>query len=165
MPTTKDVTALPPDIQSRLEAAGLRRTLLTRAVLGIFLDPARVDLSHPQVLSLLVVRGMSVDRVTLYRLLDRLAACGVLQRRSDAHTRIWRYRLASTEAVVDPIFECDGCHRQYSLADTIGGTEAWSCLFSELARTGHRRLSLHGTCPSCVDGAEASFAGQKGASG
>ncbi len=154
MPTTKDSTALPPEIQRRLEAGGLRRTLLTRVVVGVFLDPSRVDLSHPQVLSLLEARGLSVDRVTLYRLLDRLAACGVLQRRSDTQTRIWRYRLASTVTGGDPLFECDGCHRQYPLADTVGGAEAWAGLFSELARTGHRQLSIHGTCPSCADGAE-----------
>ncbi len=167
MSTTKDTAVFPPEIQSRLEAGGLRRTLLTRAVVGVFLDPARVDLSHPQVLAMLTTRGLVVDRVTLYRLLDRLAACGVLQRRSDLQTRIWRYRLAPLEVeATEPLFECEGCHRQYPLVDQVGGGgDAWAGLFSELTRTGHRHLSIHGTCPSCADGSAPPSSPQKGVSG
>jgi Fur family transcriptional regulator, ferric uptake regulator len=145
--------ALPQVIQARLEAAGMRRTLLTRAVLGIFLTQSEVDLSHSQAMSLLQARGLTTDRVTLYRLLDRLAACGVLTRRSNADARVWRYRLAPLSDVPQgPLFECHGCQRRYplvgpepTLAANLGG------LFSELTKMGHRDLSIHGTCPSCAD--------------
>jgi Fur family transcriptional regulator, ferric uptake regulator len=147
--------AFPPELQSRLEAGGLRRTLLTRAVLGVFLEPTSVDLNHPQVLALVMARGLAVDRVTLYRLLDRLVACNVLQRRSDPHTRVWRYRLAPLDAQTAPIFECDGCLRQYPLAETIGtAAVTLAGLFGELARTGYQPFSVRGTCPTCSSGSQ-----------
>jgi Fur family ferric uptake transcriptional regulator len=34
---------------------------------------------------------LDINRVTLYRLLDRLAACGVLQRHADDGARTWRF--------------------------------------------------------------------------
>jgi Fur family transcriptional regulator, ferric uptake regulator len=72
----------------------LRRTLATRAVLGLFLANPQGTLSHAQALASLQARGLDINRVTLYRLLDRLAACGVLQRHADDGARTWRYGLA-----------------------------------------------------------------------
>ena len=130
---TKEPVAVPPHIQTRLEAAGLRRTLATRAVLGLFLAQPQGGLSHAQVQNALTARGLDVNRVTLYRLLDRLAACGLLTRQSDDVARTWRYRLADAAllsaveggasgmqaaageaaqaqgAGVVPRFECDAC--------------------------------------------------------
>ncbi|MEY3510678.1 MAG: hypothetical protein RI914_1277 [Pseudomonadota bacterium] len=153
MNKSKPSSELPQAIQAQMEAAGMRRTLLTRAVLGIFLTQSEVDLSHSQAMNLLRARGLTTDRVTLYRLLDRLAACGVLTRRSDTDARVWRYRLAPLSDVPQgPLFECDGCQRRYplvgpesTLASNLGG------LFSELTKMGHRDLSIHGTCPICAD--------------
>ena len=86
----KETAAVPPEIQTRLEAAGLRRTLATRAVLGLFLANPQGTLSHAQALASLQTRGLEINRVTLYRLLDRLATCGVLA----APCRRWRPHLA-----------------------------------------------------------------------
>ena len=47
----KDAATVPPEIQTRLEAAGLRRTLATRAVLGLFLANPQGTLSHAQALA------------------------------------------------------------------------------------------------------------------
>lgn len=152
----KDSPGVPPEIQTRLEAAGLRRTLATRAVLGLFLAHPQGSLSHAQALASLQARGLDINRVTLYRLLDRLAACGVLQRHADDDARSWRYGLAASgEEALAPRFECDACHRQFRLTEASEPTQAVARdLFRTLARLGHQGqrvdLSIHGTCAGCV---------------
>ena len=54
----KESVLVPPEIQTRLEAAGLRRTLATRAVLGLFLANPQGTLSHAQALVSLTARGL-----------------------------------------------------------------------------------------------------------
>jgi len=152
----KDSPGVPPEIQTRLEAAGLRRTLATRAVLGLFLANPQGSLSHAQALASLQARGLGINRVTLYRLLDRLAACGVLQRHADAEARTWRYGLAAAaDEALAPRFECDACHRQFRLTEASEPTRAVARdLLRTLARLGHQGqrvdLSIHGTCAGCV---------------
>jgi Fur family transcriptional regulator, ferric uptake regulator len=149
---------VPAEIQSRLERAGLRRTLATRAVLGLFLAQPRTSWSHTQALASLAARGLAIDRVTLYRLLDRLAACGVLQRQAVDGARTWRYRLVDSDDGLAPRFECDACHRQFRLTEASAPTQAVaSDLFRTLASLGHQGVrvdvSIHGTCASCLPGA------------
>jgi Fur family ferric uptake transcriptional regulator len=155
---TKESVAVPPDIQTRLEAAGLRRTLATRAVLGLFLANPTGTLSHAQALASLTARGLTMNRVTLYRLLDRLAACGVLQRHVDDGARTWRYGLADTGEGLTPRFECGACHRQFRLTEASASTRAVAGdLFRTLKGMGHQGVrvdvSIHGTCASCVPSA------------
>ncbi len=152
---------VPAEIQSRLERAGLRRTLATRAVLGLFLTQPGTSWSHTQALASLTARGLDINRVTLYRLLDRLAACGVLQRQAVDGARTWRYRLVDGEDGLAPRFECDACHRQFRLTEGSAPTQAVaSDLFRTLAGLGHQGLrldvSIRGTCASCLPGAGSS---------
>lgn len=154
-PMAKEACEVPPEIQTRLEAAGLRRTLATRAVLGLFLAHPQGALSHAQALSALNARGLDINRVTLYRLLDRLAACGVLQRHAD-DARTWRFSLTGgPQSAAAPRFECDACHRQFRLSEATEPTSAVATdLFRALARLGHQGerldLSVHGTCAGCM---------------
>jgi len=152
---TQEAVSVPAELQARLERAGLRRTLATRAVLGLFLANPQGTLSHAQTLASLQARGLDLNRVTLYRLLDRLAACGVLQRHADDGARTWRYGLADTEEGLAPRFECDACHRQFRLTEASAPTRAVaSDLLRTLASLGHQGqrvdLSIHGTCARCV---------------
>ncbi|MBW8316141.1 MAG: Fur family transcriptional regulator, partial [Hydrogenophaga sp.] len=119
----KEAALVPAEIQARLERAGLRRTLATRAVLGLFLANPQGTLSHAQALASLTARGLDINRVTLYRLLDRLAACGVLQRHANDDARTWRYGLADTDEGLAPRFECDACHRQFRLVEGSAPTQ------------------------------------------
>ena len=157
----KEPAAVPPEIQTRLEAAGLRRTLGTRAVLGLFLANPQGTLSHAQALASLTARGLDINRVTLYRLLDRLAACGVLQRHADDGARTWRFCLAAApQDGLVPRFECDACHRQFRLTEASEPTRAVANdLFRTLASLGHQGqrvdLSIHGTCAGCIPDGEA----------
>ncbi len=151
----KEPALVPAEIQARLERAGLRRTLATRAVLGLFLANPQGTLSHAQALASLTARGLDINRVTLYRLLDRLAACGVLQRHANDDARTWRYGLADTDEGLAPRFECDACHRQFRLVEGSAPTQAVaSDLLRTLAGLGHQGLrvdvAIHGTCASCL---------------
>lgn len=168
--TAREFNGVPPEVQSRLEGAGLRRTLATRAVLGLFLGRPRSRLTHAQAQGALAARGLDLHRVTLYRLLDRLAACGVLQREADEQ-RNWRFSLAHIEAGPDvadavPVFECDACHRRFDL--TLRSASASTrALARDLARavagSGHRAnrltVALQGTCADCLASNDASRGG------
>ena len=156
----KEPLGVPPEIQSRLEKAGLRRTLATRAVLGLFLARPPGGLTLAQALASLNARGLDINRVTLYRLLDRLAACGVLQRLAD-DARTWHFSLAlpapdGGDQGALPRFECDACHRQFQVTDASEPTRAVTHdLFAALARLGHQGnrvdVSIHGTCAGCAE--------------
>lgn len=142
---------LPEAIQRKLEAAGLRRTLMSRAALGCFLENPDQEFTHIQVMAALKGRGLSADRVTLYRLLDRLARAGVLTRRAHDESRVWKYRLVpGDDAELTARFECDSCHAQFDLAPAEGAQSASVQQFLQaLATQGHRLTAIHGTCASC----------------
>jgi Fur family ferric uptake transcriptional regulator len=160
---TKETASVPSHVQTRLEAAGLRRTLATRAVLGLFLAQPPGGLTHAQALNALTARGLDINRVTLYRLLDRLAACGVLQRHTDDQARTWRFSLAPLEAASEaqgalPRFECDACHRQFRVEQASEPTKAMTReLLNAMARLGHQGarvdVAVHGTCADCLEAA------------
>lgn len=165
-------TGLPESALARLQALGLRRTRATVSVLALFAADARWSASHADVEQALRARGVAVNRVTLYRLLDRLAQAGVLRREADAVSRVWRFSLASLDgsggapvqpteagqAAVVPWFECDACHRQFEIeAVGDGGPPAQAVaqeLLQALASLGHHGLrvdlAVHGTCAGCA---------------
>ncbi|MDP3344779.1 MAG: Fur family transcriptional regulator [Hydrogenophaga sp.] len=156
---SKEPAAVPAEMQVLLEQAGLRRTLATRAVLGLFLANPQGSITHAQAQQSLTARGLDINRVTLYRLLDRLAACGVLQRHADDGARTWRFSLADApQDGVVPRFECGACHRQFRLTEASEPTRAVATdLFRTLASLGHQGqrvdLSIHGTCAGCIPAA------------
>lgn len=148
-----------------LSDAGLRRTQATRAVMHLFVANPTWLPNHTEVEAVLQKQGVEVNRVTLYRLLDRLASVGLLVRHVDDVTRAWRFALASSlvannrevdAAGVVPRFECDACHRQFRLTEASPPTQAVADqLLKTLASLGHQGqrvdLSIHGTCNVCVD--------------
>lgn len=85
---------LTPEVLERLHDAGLRLTVATRAVLGVLAGSPQSSPCHFEVLAQLKARGVAINRVTLYRLLDRLAACGLLLRHPDPNERRWRFTWA-----------------------------------------------------------------------
>jgi Fur family transcriptional regulator, ferric uptake regulator len=161
-PRSRETVAVPAEIQQRLERAGLRRTLATRAVLGLFLANPQRELNHAQVFASLAARGLDINRVTLYRLLDRLVACGVLQRHADDDARTWHFCLTPAEAPgQDTRFECDNCHGEFRVSEarepiSAASRELLRCL-ANLGHAGHRvEVAVHGTCASCLEqGAQA----------
>ena len=151
----------PAALSQRLHQAGLRST---RAVLGVaeLFEQAATHWqpTHADVAARLAQAGEPVNPVTLYRLLDRLVAAGLLARHTAPSERAWRFRWlgtgmderASTAAV--PHFECDACHTHFPLQDADAPTQAVAdALRRTLAEYGHQAarvdLAVHGTCAEC----------------
>ena len=156
----RSVQATEAELDRWLAQAGLRRTRATRAVLQLFLSDGSWSATHADVEAALLAQGLEVNRVTLYRLLDRLASTGLLARHADDAARTWRYALAPDATGADggvvPRFECDACHRQFRLTEASPPTQVVADqLIKTLATLGHQGqrvdLSIHGTCNVCVD--------------
>ncbi|WP_180684335.1 Fur family transcriptional regulator [Tepidicella baoligensis] len=148
--------ALTLEWSARLHRAGLRLTTATRAVLRLFAQDPGWGPSHAEVLERLQREGVRINRVTLYRLLDRLATCGLLERHPDPADRLWRFSwaLADTADELHPRFECDACHRLLPLQPNQTETaHVAQTLRDTLAAMGHRvqrlDLTIHGTCAGC----------------
>lgn len=151
-----DHDSLTADWSTRLHRAGLRLTTATRAVLRLFAQDPGWGPSHAEVLERLQREGLHINRVTLYRLLDRLAACGLLERHTDPVDRLWRFSwaVAAPAGELHPRFECDACHRLLTLEPNQTETAHMAqTLRNTLAAMGHHAqrldLTIHGTCAGC----------------
>lgn len=149
----------PAALNQRLRQAGLRST---RAVLGVaaLFEGAAPGWSptHAEVAERLAQAGERPNAVTLYRLLDRLVAAGLLARHTAPGERAWRFQWlgldAPEPAPAVPHFECDACHTQFPLQAADASTQAVAdALRRTLAEHGHQAarvdLAVHGTCAGC----------------
>ena len=151
----------PAALSQRLHQAGLRST---RAVLGVaeLFEQAATHWqpTHADVAARLAQAGEPVNPVTLYRLLDRLVAAGLLARHTAPGERVWRFQWlgvaasAPESAPAVPHFECDACHTQLPLQAADAPTQAVAdALRRTLAEHGHQAarvdLAVHGTCAGC----------------
>ena len=146
-----------PTAADALERAGLRRTRAATAVLDILLaDPSR-GWTHNEVERALAARGVVANRVTIYRLLERLVLAEVLYKHADDADRTWRFGLRTPESeLAQARFECDACHRHFQLPQASKPTKAAADqILNALSSLGHQGqrvdLSIHGTCAGCVD--------------
>ncbi len=158
---SRPTAALPPDLSHRLRKAGLRRTLPVRAVLGALQARAPEALTHAQIMALLAARGLQVHRVTVYRLLDRLARCGVVQRHTDPDTRTWCYALVPAQSQPWSVdFACNRCGARFALAAThLDCSPVIEAARAVAVAAGHATHSAHvclrGTCASCSQAPDA----------
>lgn len=135
--------------------AGMRSTRASQAVLALFAAQPDAVVSEADVEQALHGQGIAVNRVTVYRLLNRLNTAGLLQRIVDAD-RIARYLLPAVDGTGQtPRFECDGCHRQFQLAGSQARLQtALRALRQELQAAGHEELrmdwAVRGRCAGCV---------------
>ncbi len=88
MTATRDADRRDLEAERALRAAGERLTAPRAAVLAVLLG-AREALTHHEIESALAGR-LAVDRVTVYRVLDRLVALG-LAHRVAGEDRTWRF--------------------------------------------------------------------------
>ena len=101
-----------------LGAVGLRSTAASRALLALFEPEGCAMLTRVEIDDLLRARQVEINRVTLYRLLDRFVAAGLIRRFVDPH-RVARYGAQAApcaDTFVRPRFECRQCQRLYQLA-------------------------------------------------
>lgn len=108
-------------IDGLLSAHGLRRTTAARRVLGWLLANADTSYTHAQLQTALdsdAPQNEPLDRVTLYRLIDRLTQVGLLLCRVDSQ-RVRRYQAMPVSVQAMPHFECQSCHRDSPLTGTL----------------------------------------------
>jgi Fur family ferric uptake transcriptional regulator len=162
MASSSAVTSTSHDpIDRLLSAHGLRRTSAARLVLGLLLAHPDTSYTHAQMQEALGhEKDVALDRVTLYRLIDRLTQVGLLLCRVDtSRTRRYQAMPASVHAI--PHFECQSCHRDSPLSgalkDTSGDLErAAQTALDALKALGYQGLSMdfavRGVCADCAVG-------------
>ena len=155
-------------IEALLVAHGLRRTGAARLVLGWFLAHPDTSYTHAQLQAALPGTpsvggagegGMTLDRVTLYRLINRLTQVGLLLCRVDSQ-RVRSYQAMPESVRAMPHFECQSCHRDSPLTGTLQANAldleaAAQNALQALKALGYQGLSLdlavRGVCADCVN--------------
>lgn len=146
-----------------LTAHGLRRTVAARRVLGWMLAHAEISFTHAQLLMALAddsaaADAVRLDRVTLYRLIDRLTKVGLLLCRVDSQ-RVRRYQAMPPSLQTMPHFECQTCHEDSPLSGALKGNahdleRAAQTTLEALQALGYQGLSLdfavRGVCADCA---------------
>ena len=142
--------------QDLLKAAGLRNTVASRTLLSLFEDEPKVMLTHAAIDHLLHERLVRVNKVTVYRLLERFVANGLLRRVVDQN-RIAHYGPESRSSMrVLPLFKCCQCSRLYQYVELPNGLcEALQQMFVYTSQAcGHQSSSadlvIHGVCARCI---------------
>ncbi|NJM44631.1 MAG: hypothetical protein HC858_12945 [Brachymonas sp.] len=142
-----------PDWPALLHAKGLRVTQATLLVLEL-MQQAHSALSHEELEQLVIALDASnkPDRVTLYRILERLCQAGLLRkvRHSD---RSWRFALAQEQETGN--FECTECHELTPLEADEKLSEAMALIGTYLKTKGQQAvpsfLNAQGVCAKCVN--------------
>jgi len=152
-------------IDALLSAHGLRRTAAARRVLGWLLAHPDTSYTHAQLQAALMGEGdaadsTALDRVTLYRLIDRLTQVGLLLCRVDA-SRVRRYQAMPAGVHAMPHFECQSCHRDSPLENALQASagdldRAAQSALEALKALGYQGMSLdfavRGVCADCATG-------------
>ncbi|MDO9403841.1 MAG: Fur family transcriptional regulator [Polaromonas sp.] len=152
-------------IDALLSAHGLRRTSAARLVLGWLLAHPETSYTHAQLQAALGTEeagaeGVALDRVTLYRLIDRLTQVGLLLCRVDA-SRVRRYQAMPTSVHAIPHFECQSCHRDSPLSGALQASatdleRAAQTALEALKALGYQGMSMdfavRGVCVDCATG-------------
>lgn len=137
-------TATAPPVRALLAKAGARITPAREAVLDILLAAPRA-LSHQEVELAARERGLSADRVTLYRVLDWLVNQRIAHK-IEGRDRIWRFNAVATDDHAHAHFHCTRCGRVFCL-------ELPQPSIAPALPPGFRferaELTLEGSCPEC----------------
>jgi len=151
------VSSIDP-IDALLSAHGLRRTSAARQVLGWLLAHPDTSYTHAQLQTALADASQHLDRVTLYRLIDRLTQVGLLLCRVDAR-RVRRYQAMPASVKAMPHFECQSCHCDKPLdaalqADALDLELAAEHALQSLRALGYQGVSfdlaVRGVCADCA---------------
>ena len=144
-PIAAPATASDSDWADYLRASGLRATRAAISVLKA-LDAAPLPMSHDEIEALVA----PIDRVTLYRVLDRLVATG-LATRIDSSDRAGRY--VAVQARANSYFECTACHKVIPLSDDAALPELLNHVRRQLEQQGlastQTMFRVRGTCGAC----------------
>lgn len=152
-------TPVADPIDALLSAHGLRRTSAARRVLGWLLAHPDTSYTHAQLQAALSDDVKEVlDRVTLYRLIDRLTQVGLLLCRVDSQ-RVRRYQAMPASVHAMPHFECQSCHRDSPLGAALRASatdleKAVQTALETLRALGYRDVhmdfAVRGVCRDCA---------------
>lgn len=159
MPSPPPVLKGDDPIDALLSAHGLRRTAAARRVLGWLLAHPDTSYTHAQLQDALAGdHAEPLDRVTLYRLIDRLTQVGLLLCRVDSQ-RVRRYQAMPASVHATPHFECQTCHRDSPLAGALAAVDlekAAQTAIESLRALGYQDMHLdfavRGVCADCAAG-------------
>lgn len=160
MPPSKPVALAAADpIDALLSVHGLRRTAAARRVLGWLLAHPDTSYTHAQLQAALQGDyAAPLDKVTLYRLIDRLTQVGLLLCRVDIN-RVRRYQAMPASVHATPHFECQSCHRDSPLAGALQASandleRAAQSALQALQALGYQGISVdfavRGVCADCA---------------
>jgi Fur family ferric uptake transcriptional regulator len=151
-------------IDALLNAHGLRKTPTGRLVLGWFFAHPDTTYTHAQLLvALSDDSAVDLDRVTLYRLIDRLTQVGLLLCRVDVN-RVRRFQAMPASVHAIPHFECQNCHRESPLSGALKASAqdlevAAQNALEALKALGYQGYSMdfavRGVCADCANGVPA----------
>ena len=158
-------------VDEQLTAHGLRRTSAARLVLGWLLAHPHTSYTHAQLQAALADTGGGdsqgdadeLDRVTLYRLIDRLTQSGLLLCRVDA-SRTRRYQAMPPDIHAMAHFECQNCRRDSPLLGSLKANandleRAAQTALEALTALGYKGTSMdfavRGVCADCATGVTA----------
>lgn len=141
----KGRTATPGVAEALIRRTGDRVTSARVQIMSVLLN-AGSALTHNEVESRLA-KSVSVDRVTVYRVLDWLTEVGLAHRITEAD-RIWRFiAMPEGRSGTGAHFTCTCCSQTISLA---GRFSARTPRLPAGYRAQHRELSIRGLCSSCA---------------
>lgn len=137
----------------QLKAQGLRATPAAQAVLAE-LQRTGSSLSHEELLSRLAAQlgANTPDRVTLYRVLERLVGSGLVTSLATT-SRARRFSLRRQAALAQ--FECNRCHRITALSPDAQLQSALELIQQRLRGMGvtalHHAIATQGVCADCAE--------------
>ncbi|KJV07474.1 Fur family transcriptional regulator [Methylocucumis oryzae] len=136
----------------KLKEHGLRTTKAALNVLEV-LDSVNTPYSHDDLAQLINLRSngkIIIDRVTLYRILDRLVHSGMVRKIQGAD-RTWRFMLNNHS--ISGYFECDNCHTFVALPEDPDIPKLLHTINQRLLTQGIHSSELavtaHGICHDC----------------
>ncbi|TSE30040.1 hypothetical protein Tther_01174 [Tepidimonas thermarum] len=150
---------LPAPLTDRLRAHGLRLSRATRAAVALLAQPPRRVWRHATLQQALQAQGIVVDRVTLYRLLERLHAAGLVRCLAgddpQQRARAWVWCDDGAHPALHAVWACDTCQRRLDLDELPEALQQAAHLWqAQLEALGHQgaRLDLawHGVCRDCA---------------
>lgn len=146
-------TAVLEAAQERLRLLGARVTQPRVAILACLIGSEEA-LTHQAVIDRLPAEGDTIDRVTVYRVLDWLVEQGVAQKRA-GNDRVFRFSLVEREAARAQVhrqhshFHCTRCDRTFCLdAASVPAQMAAPQVPSGFAIE-HVELTVNGVCAEC----------------
>jgi Fur family ferric uptake transcriptional regulator len=143
--------------------AGMRATRAVQALLSLLPMQPPAGWTEALVEVALHDQGIPVNRVTVYRALDRLTQAGLLQRTVNAQRITHYFVVDATAPTASAHLECTACHQHITLDPGAGAVQAALHALREalVQSTGVHKpmldVAVQGECAQCSGDAKPPF--------